>query len=486
MAESVIPIQSHEDRTLDIPLYPKQASVFSSPATEILYGGAAGGGKSYLARAAAIIWCLQIPGLQVYFFRRQFTDIELNHLNGPKSFQAMLAPYIDTGYCVYNKGKFQFSFFNGSSIKLCHVQKDSDMYNYLGAEIHVLIIDELSQFTPSIYKFLRTRVRMIGLKKPDGVFGKFPKILCCSNPGGFCHSYMKSAWVKAAPPESIWKAPQEDGGMMRQFIPALIYDNPSLMDEDPDYIDRLKGIGDEALVKAYLEGSFDIVSGGMFDDLFDYSVHVLKPFRIPHGWTVDRAFDMGTSRPFNVSWFAESDGGEIRLHDGTTRTFPRGSLFQIGEWYGWNGKPNEGCRKTPSQIAQGILDIEKSSGIKNVLPGPADSSIFDSDAFGNSVGSAMSDMGVEWTKANKAPGLRPSGWVKIRDMMGNSLWNGDGPHLYFFNNCIHIIRTLSEAVRGPTNVEDLHKEAEDHALDTLRYRVQSGSMVMSSSNLRGF
>jgi len=471
---------------LDLDMHQRQAMIFKSPATEILYGGAAGGGKSHLARLAAIVWACQIPGIQVYFFRRQFVDIELNHLNGPKSFLSLLSPLLDSGHCQWHKGKYQFSFWNGSSIKLCHVQKDTDMWNYLGAEIHVLIIDELSQFTPQIYKFLRSRLRMIGIRVPKNVIGNFPRILCCSNPGGPAHSFMKMTWVNSAAPEDIWKAEDEDGGLIRQFIPAKIADNPSLLEDDPDYHKRLQGIGDPALVKAYLEGSFDIVSGGMFDDIWSYNIHVINSFPIPPHWIIDRAFDMGSSRPFCCSWFAETNGEPTRTPDGRLVNFPRGTLIQIGEWYGWNGQPNEGCRMVPSEIAEGIMAIERKFG-KKIYPGPADSSIFDADVYGSSVASTMSDVGVEWIPADKRPGSRVAGWRAIRQRLKASLSeNKEMPGLYFFPGCIHTVRTLTEAVRSTTNVEDINTNSEDHALDTLRYKVLSGNMVMSTGNFRAF
>jgi len=282
------------------------------------------------------------------------------------------------------------------------------------------------------------------------------------------------------------RAPEDDGGLLRQFIPAKVADNPALMEDDPGYISRLKGLGDEALVKAYLDGSFDIISGGMFDDLWTPKVHSLKPFRVPKSWYIDRSFDFGTAKPFCCSWYAESDGCEVTLADGTTRTFSPGSIFQIGEWYGWNGKPNEGCRLTPRQIAEGIVNIESDFGRK-VNPGPADSSIFDTDAYGSSVAAHMENAGITWGRADKRPGSRSAGWVQIRGMLKNALDEHlEFPGLYFFEGCVHTIRTLSEAVRYQRNPEDVDPTSEDHPLDTLRYRVQNGSMVSYHSGFRPF
>jgi hypothetical protein len=64
------------------------------PFSPAQYGGAAGGGKSHLMRIAAIIWCAMIGGLQVYLFRRIRDDLVKNHMEGPKGFRALLAPWV--------------------------------------------------------------------------------------------------------------------------------------------------------------------------------------------------------------------------------------------------------------------------------------------------------------------------------------------------------------------------------------------------------
>src|SRR5690606_31152314 len=104
-----------------------------------------------------------------------------------------------------------------------------------------------------------------------------------------------------------WQTARDEGGMMRQFIPALLEDNPTLQENDPDYETRLEGLGNAALVRAMRKGDWDIVSGGMFDDVWDRAVHVLKPFPVPDSWRVDRSCDWGSSKPFSFGWWAESD-----------------------------------------------------------------------------------------------------------------------------------------------------------------------------------
>lgn len=453
--------------------HPKQGELLVSQATEILYGGAAGGGKSFAMRACAIVWAMQVPGIQIYLFRRTFSDLEFNHMNGPTSFPILLGDFIQKKKVTWNKSKYSFTFWNGSTIHLCHCQREDDRYNYLGAEIHVLLIDELSQFTPKIYQFLRTRVRMVGITVPENVTTKFPKIVCGSNPGGPCHSMMRSSWVDRAPPMAIWKAPEAEGGMYRQFIPARIRDNPSLEKEDPNYKNRIMGMGDSALVRAYLDGDFNILIGGMFDDVWSPEHHVIQPFVIPYSWHVNRAYDHGSAKPFSVGFWAESDGTDAVMADGTKRSFPRGTLFRIGEWYGWNGKPDEGCRMRVGDIADGIKDIEALFG-RNINSGPADSSIFD-EKLDKDIATEFSEKGIDWTPADKRPGSRIFGWQRIRSLLEESKKPlMEGPGLFVFSNCEHFIRILPTTARHELNPEEIAKGTEDHVLDETRYRVCDG------------
>ena len=467
---------------MELSLQHKQGIAFLSPATEILYGGAAGGGKSHLLRVAAIAWCYDIPGLQLYLFRRTLPELSRNHLVGPTSLPALLAPWIRSGFARFNATRNHFRFANGSGIHLCHCQYNRDVVQYQGTEMHVLMIDELTQWEAEAYSFLRGRVRLGGLKLPDTYLRRFPRILVSANPGGVGHNWVKAAFVDIAKPLAVTQVGAAEGGMRRQFIPARLEDNAALLKSDPDYEKRLEGLGSPSLVRALRHGDWNIVAGGMFDDVWDPARNIVPPFKVPGGWRVDRSFDWGSAKPFSVGWWAESDGSDIRFGDGTARSTRRGDLFRISEWYGWNGKPNQGCRILAREIAEGILQRERGLG-RPVLPGPADSSIYDRNN-GPSIAEDMADAGVHWTRADKSPGSRKQGWQRLRRLF-SAAGGGEEPGLYVFDSCVHFFRTLPVLPRDDSDPDDVNSQAEDHIADETRYRVYAKRSELKRSKLGG-
>jgi len=132
---------------MEFNLHYKQTLCLTSKATEILYGGAAGGGKSHCMRTLAIGYAGFIPNIQVYLFRRKTEDLKKNHLYGKNGFLNILSPLIEKRIVKINESTGKIAFKNGSMIHLCHCQHEKDVYNYQGAEIDILLIDELTHFT---------------------------------------------------------------------------------------------------------------------------------------------------------------------------------------------------------------------------------------------------------------------------------------------------------------------------------------------------
>jgi len=458
---------------------PRQSQVFHSKADEILYGGAAFGGKSYLMRIAAISACSAIPGLNVFIFRRTYGELEFNHVLGSGGFLELLGDLMSCGAVRYRSMK-DFSFPNGSMIHLCHCQHDKDKLKYQGADLHWLLIDELTHFTEEVYRYLRGRVRLGGLKIPDTEDAKrfrVPFILSGTNPGGVGHAWVKNAFISRAKPFELVRQSEEEGGMLRQFIPALLEDNPLAEKSDPGYASRLIGLGSAHLVQAMRWGNWDIIAGGALADIWNNDIHILDPFDIPSGWKVDRGFDWGSSHPFAVLWFAESDGRPASIGGGKVQTFPAGTVFVIAEWYGWNGKPNEGLRMVSYNIAEGIVARDGEFPFR-VEPGPADSAIY-AMMDGHCIADEMSRAGCTWIPCVKGPGSRTAGLQRVRQMLYNARTGADRPGLYVFSTCEQFLRTVPP-IQGDPYIDDTAKGEEDHNMDTLRYRVSgfdSGAVI---------
>lgn len=437
--------------SFDVALHPKQVAAYESKATEILYGGAAGGGKSFFMRVAAILWCSLIPGLQVYLFRRTYDDLIKNHIEGSKGFRSMLAAWELQGWVKIVETEIRF--WNGSKIYLCHCEHEKHRFKYQGAEIHVLLIDELTLFTDVIYRFLRTRVRMTSINVPKQFDGCFPRILCGSNPGNIGHGWVKSTFIMNGDdktvPMAIRQMPEDEGGMLRQYIPATLDDNPTMASDDPTYRNRIRGLGNAALVKAFEKGDWDAVVGSFLEGVWDEDVHAVDPFPIPSSWKVWRSMDWGFARPYSVHWYAMDQDGVVYIWR---------------ELYGWGGKANVGSREQASAVAKKIKDIEQHDerlGYEYRM-NPADSAIFAEIGSSKSIGKIFRDNGIKWVEAYKGPRSRINGAQLVVEMLKSG-------RLKVFKTCRHWIRTVPALMPDDNNPEDVNTSQEDHAWDDTRY-----------------
>lgn len=421
---------------------PKQAELHSSPANEILYGGAAGPGKSMALRFEALIWCLRVPNLQVYLFRRTFPELEKNHI-----LPALQQFPQDARVLVYKKGDKRWEFSNGSMLHFCHCQYEQDVFQYQGAEIHLLIIDELTTFTEFIYDYLRGRVRC-ALPIQKKYRHKVPGIVCATNPGGIGHNFCKERWVDFAEPMELKKTADKEGGMLRQYIPGLLQDNEILMKEDPNYIHRLDALP-EPYRTAYKDGRWDIFLGQAFS--FYRDRHVIEPIPVPDNAPVYMTFDWGFGAPFSIGWWwVDADG----------------RLLRFAEWYGWTGEINKGLRLVDSQIAEGIVEREKKIGIRSVHVRLTGHDSFNKKpdykggGQGKSTAETFAEYGLYLSKAD------PSRELKIRQFRERlKVVEGERPMIQVYSTCEQFIRTVPMIQTDPRNVEYVDDKGELHCFD---------------------
>lgn len=448
-----------KNNVVNFELQEKQSICWTSRATEILYGGSAGGGKSHAMRVIALILAFSVPNLQIYLFRRVFADLIKNHIEGATGFRVLLAEWVKLKQVKITEDEICFQ--NGSKIYLCHCQHEKDMYKYQGAEMQVILIDELTHFTEKIYKFLRGRARLGGVVVPEHLKHKLPLILCGSNPGGIGHEFVKQMFIDNCKPLEVRKMGVEEGGMLRQYIPARLADNPILMQNDPLYSEKLQGLGG-ALAKAMLEGDWDAIEGAYFDN-YDITKHLIEYVNIPQSWFKVRAFDWGYSRPFCVLWGAISDGSLVDC-GGIKRSFPRGSMIVYREFYGCTGKANEGLKMNVPEIAKTLKELQVGEKMDVMVADPA---IFDV-SHGESIANQFEKEKIGWHPADNK---RVNGWQQIRARLNG---NEDGQSLlYITKNCRNLARTLPLMQYDTSKPEDLNTDLEDHAVDTLRYLCMS-------------
>lgn len=247
--------------------------------------------------------------------------------------------------------------------------------------------------------------------------------------------------------------------MLRQFIPSKLTDNPYLMRDDPTYADRLRGMGSDDLVRAILEGDWDIIAGAAFEKL-RREIHCIEPFIPPDDWIVAGSLDWGSTRPFSFGLWTVSNGDP--LPDG--RSYPRGALIRYDEWYGWNGKPNEGLRMEVGEVADGCL---KKAGNRKLAYVVADPSMWKVDG-GPSHAEVMARHGLILRRADNS---RIAGYLELRSRIAG---DENGPMLYATRNChAGFWRTMPDIVMDKTHTEDIDTDQEDHAADDVRYMCMS-------------
>jgi hypothetical protein len=299
------------------------------------------------------------------------------------------------------------------------------------------------------------------------------------NPGGPGHQWVKARYAlqglvrEITTQEFIFENPftKKKITKTRVFIPSKVTDNRFLGD---DYVANLFQVGSESLVRAWLDGDWDVVEGAFFD-CWAAAKHVIKPFEVPAHWLRFGSFDWGSAKPYSYGLWAVSDGD--LLPDG--RRYPRGALIRIRENYGASS-PNVGLKLTCEQVAANILETERSAG--KVAYRVADPAIFAQDG-GPSLAERFLRAGVPFRRADNrrvpAHGAM-GGWDQVRARLVGE----DGyPQLYAFDTCKDLIRTLPALQHDPDRPEDVDTDGEDHAADECRYACMSRPYVRTAPEL---
>lgn len=430
----------------------KQAAFMSRPEYEALYGGAAGGGKSDSMLMEALRQ-VHIPHYRGIIFRKTYpmlTDL----IDRSREIYKRAYPAAD-----YNGSEHVWRFPSGSKIYFGNMQHVQDRINYQGKHYDFIGFDELTQFTWDEYSYMMSRNR------PNGP-GTRVYMRATANPGGVGHGWVKARFITAAPPmtpiKDVYEVFSPKGERLtfeasRIFVPASVFDNKKLLENDPMYLARLAAMP-EAEKQALLYGSWDSFEGQVFtewrNDPAHYAdrkyTHVIDPFQVPPHWKIWRGFDFGYARPFAVGWFAINEAGQ---------------MYHIREYYGWDGTANHGAKMEVTQIAKEIRRIEQEDPLLRgrEIHGVADPAIFSKNGQ-ESIAGMMEKQRLYWF-----PGRNNRIDGKMQFHYRFAFGDDGEPMFQVFSTCKNFIRTIPNLVYDVKQVEDIDTTQEDHIYDMTRY-----------------
>lgn len=412
----------------------RQKLFHSCPADEILYGGAAGGGKSEAMLMDALKNAMKHGDVRIIMFRRTFADLERSLiLRSKQIYPRELAEY--------NESKKRWRFTNGSMIEFAHMQKESDVYNYQGAEYDFIYWDELTHFTYNQYSYMLSRLRGVNpaIKR---------QVKSATNPGGVGHAWVKERFIDVGTAETILRpepTTEEPKPGTRCFIPAKIHDNQILLQNDPTYLRRLENLP-EGVRKQLLDGNWDSFDGMAFSE-WEKDVHVIKPFKIPEHWKRFRSVDYGRTAPFCCLWFAVDFDYNIYIY-------------------------REAYQSGLNAVDQADVINEMTPAHEHIDYTVLDSACWIPNQHGESISDTYAARGLycEQASKNRLNGKdRVHAWLKVYE----SEKTGKISKLKVFDTCRHLIRTMPSLPVDIRNPEDVDTDAEDHAYDALRYGLMS-------------
>ena len=406
-----------EPITLEIT--PLQHRFMTAAEDEVLFGGAAGGGKSFGQLADALRYALCYPGSRQLLLRRTLPELESSLIRTAQElFPAALYHYISSRHTGV--------FVNGSVLDFGYCDSERDALRYQSTEYDVIRFDELTHFTEGMYLYLMSRLR-----------GSTPyprQMKSTTNPGGIGHDWVKRRFIDPAPPDT----PIEDGLGSCRFLPARVQDNRFLMEADPNYILRLQRLPERER-RALLEGDWDLCEGRFFSR-WRREEHICTPFTVPDHWR----------RYFALDYGLDMLAGLLIAED------EQGFFYVIREVY-----------------QSGLIVSEAARAIRSVWKGncyaPPDLWSRQKDS-GKALADLFREQGVPLTRVSAA---RAPGWALLQEWLMPRP-DRDGvlrPRLRVFSTCCNLIRCLPALEWDADHPGDCRTEPHEltHGPDALRY-----------------
>ena len=403
-----------------------QEDFLAAGETDVLYGGAAGGGKSY----AMLVDPLRYAHRSAHrglILRRSMPElrelIDKSRELYPKAFQG----------CKYREVEKLWTFPSGAKIEFGFLERDADVYRYQGQAYSWIGFDEITHLpTEFAWNYLASRLRTTD---PDIV----PYMRCTANPGGVGATWVKKRYIDPIPPNESFEGAD---GLTRKFIPARLQDNPFLA-SDGRYERMLKALPPTQR-QQLLEGNWDVSEGAAFTE-FTPVLHVVTPFEIPINWERVKGIDYGYASESACVW------GALDPEDGT--------LIIYRELY------KKGLLGTELAEMLTNMEIEDPFSVAGVLDTACWSR---TGTTGPTVGETLLRAGHKLRRADKN---RVQGKIQIHEYL--KVTQSGRPRLQIFNTCPNLIRELQSIPLDKSNPEDVNTHAPDHAYDALRYLIMS-------------
>lgn len=434
-----------------------QTEFLSASEREVLYGGAAGGGKTFSLIADPMRY-FSHPEFNGLILRK--TTDELREIIWktqelyPKAFKG----------AKWQEKKSQWVFPSGARLWLTYLERDEDVLRYQGQAFSYIAFDELTQHpTPFAWNYMRSRLRTTAPDLP--IF-----LRATSNPGGPGHGWVRKMFVDPAPANVPFTATDIDTGedlrypdthpskagqplFQRRFIPASLYDNPYLAN-DGAYEANLLSLP-EMQRRQLLEGDWAVASGAAFTE-FRSNVHVVEPFEIPDTWRKFRSADYGYSSYSAVHWYAIDPSFN--------------TLIVYRELYL--------SKHTGRDLAKAVIEAENGEKLSY---GILDSSCWHQRGqLGPSIAEEMISQGCRWRPSDRSKGSRVAGKNRLHELLKVDE-DTQMPGIVFFNTCRQIIADLPTIPSDPKGSDDIDpRYASDHAYDSIRYGIQSRPRAFSA------
>lgn len=412
---------------------PRQMFALERREDELLYGGAAGGGKTdfLLADFAAGVHYGQ--AWRGVLFRRTYPELEEVEKRSIEMYGGM---------GEYSAARHLWCFRGGAELRLRYLERDTDAHRYQGHQYTWIGWDELGLWpTDYAYRFLMSRAR--------SALGVPVYVRSTANPGGPGHGWVKARFVDPKPAETAWVDP--DTGMSRIFVPALLDDNRILLANDPGYERRLKELP-EYLYRALRFGDWSVFVGQVFGELAE-GKHVVKPFALEPHWFRFASMDWGYAKPFSIGWWGVTNDAR---------------LVRYREWYGCErSQPNVGIRMAAREVARKAWEISVVEGCQRMVADPA---CWNREGLeGASIAESFAAEGWLMDRANNN---RVTGMAELHTRL-KTLGADGRPMMLVFDSCRDWLRTMPLLVADPKRPEDIDTQGEDHIYDETRYAVLS-------------